>query len=103
MMRLPVNAGKASTATNFTIAFATFADVIAGICLSFCLLSHSAPDHSPVKLLSGDSSKPSQCLTCYPRDLLAHLLQILRIHSRPHPLQIESTGIVRHLRPRSHT
>ncbi len=36
MTRFPISAGSASTATNFTIAFATFADVIAVITGIYC-------------------------------------------------------------------
>src|SRR5580698_11518972 len=99
-----MSAGNASTATSFTIAFATFADVIVPIDFHLvCFVLEPTPGNAFPSPPPGPSSHASQCLTRHPRDLLAHLLQFFRVHARSNLVQIDSARIRDSLRPRPHS
>src|SRR5260370_12279019 len=109
MIRFPISAGSASTATNFTIAFATFADVIAVITGIYCyflsfLVSEGGPglfarnippgEREPENLELRPLLHASQALGGYSRDLFTDPVQFLGIHARPHLVQIDPTLVL---------
>src|ERR1017187_3981314 len=81
MTRFPTSTGKASAATSFTIAFATFVELIAAI------RSPNFAFRRAFRPVLGTSSQPPQGLRRHAHDFLSSPPHLFRAHAWPDLLE----------------